>query len=281
MLLGSPPHHTTGDFTSHRKFLADKEYGEALDTLVKACSDMLLLSPDGKRIFLGKRLVHPQPDWWFVGGRIFPGETPARSCCRLLKRELGLEIDPSRLQPVCCQSLAWGMREQLPKEHGTTDAQYVLSLQLSDAEVDKVVLDPKEYETSQWLEPESILAGHFHPALKFAVSSLLAANKMRELTCARAPPLTKIASAHPTPLRRSLPTIFNLTYALTSLVWRHRSAVHSHPSNDVEVARLARELVTLTSTGTGVGGGVREGTSEYRVVAPALQYECAVTTHFA
>ena len=218
MLLGSPPHHTTGDFTSHRKFLADKEYGEALDTLVKACSDMLLLSPDGKRIFLGKRLVHPQPDWWFVGGRIFPGETPARSCCRLLKRELGLDIDPSRLQPVCCQSLAWGMREQLPKEHGTTDAQYVLSLQLSDAEVDKVVLDPKEYETSQWLEPESILAGHFHPALKFAVSSLLAANKMRELTCARAPPLTKNASAHPTPLRRSLPTIFNLTFALTSLV---------------------------------------------------------------
>ena len=57
--------------------------------------------------------------------------------------------------------------------------------------------------------------------------------------------------------------------------------MHSHPSNDVEVARLARELVTLTSTGTGVGGGVREGTSEYRVVAPALQYECAVTTHFA
>ena len=78
-----------------------------------------------------------------------------------------------------------------------------------------------------------------------------------------------------------MPTIFNLTFALTSLVWRHRSAVHSHPSNDVEVARLARELVTLTSTGTGVGGGVREGTSEYRVVAPALQYECAVTTHFA
>ena len=35
------PHHNTGGFVSHRKFLADKEYGEALDTLVKACSDML------------------------------------------------------------------------------------------------------------------------------------------------------------------------------------------------------------------------------------------------
>ena len=36
---------------------------------------------------------------------------------RLLKRELGLEIDPQRLRPVCCQSLAWGMREVRPPSH--------------------------------------------------------------------------------------------------------------------------------------------------------------------
>ena len=113
LLSASIPHHDTGGFTSHRKFLPDKEYGEALDTLVKACSDMLLVSPDAKRILLGKRKVHPQPDWWFVGGRMFPGETPAASCCRLLRRELHLEIEPSRLRPICCQSLAWAMREQL------------------------------------------------------------------------------------------------------------------------------------------------------------------------
>ena len=95
----------TGAFSSHRKFLGDKEYGEALDCLVKACSDLLLQSPDGQRIFIGKRLVHPQPDWWFVGGRIFPGETPVQSCCRLLRRELALEIEPARFQTVYCQSL--------------------------------------------------------------------------------------------------------------------------------------------------------------------------------
>jgi len=189
MLLSALPHHDTGGFTSHRKFLADKEYGEALDTLVKACSDMLLISPDGKRIFLGKRLVQPQPDWWFVGGRIFPGETPARSCCRLLKRELGLEIDPARLNPVCCQSLAWGMREQLPKENGTTDSQVVLSLRLTESEVEKVVLDPKEYETSAWVEPAAILAGSYHPALQFAVKSLLARLKLEELAA--------VVAAHP------------------------------------------------------------------------------------
>jgi len=143
------PHHNTGGFTSHRLRLPDKEYGEALDCLVKGCSDMLLLSPDGGTILLGKRNVQPQPDWWFAGGRIFPGETPAQSCGRLLSREFGLEIAPARFQVVCCQSLAWGMREQPPQSNGTTDLQVVLSLLLTAPEVEKVVLDPQEYTASQ------------------------------------------------------------------------------------------------------------------------------------
>ena len=102
MYQRSVPHHTTGGFTSHRSFLSDEAYGSALDCLVKACSDMLLVSLDGK-VFLGKRRVHPQPDWWFVGGRIFPGETPIASCQRLLRRELGLEIEASRFSAVCAQ----------------------------------------------------------------------------------------------------------------------------------------------------------------------------------
>eukprot|EP00965_Chrysotila_dentata_P160538 5300124-Pleurochrysis_carterae.AAC.1 len=103
MLQRNIPHHNTGGFKSHRVRLPDKEYGEALDCLVKGCSDLLLVSPDGEKILLGKRSVQPQPDWWFVGGRIFPGETPAQSSCRLLKRELSLDIEPSRLETVCCQ----------------------------------------------------------------------------------------------------------------------------------------------------------------------------------
>ena len=57
-------------------------------------------------------------DWWYVGGRIFPGESPAASCSRLLKRELSLDIDPARFCTVCCNSLVWGMRQQEPQNHG-------------------------------------------------------------------------------------------------------------------------------------------------------------------
>ena len=107
----------------------------------------------------------------------------------------------------------------------------MLSLHLNEAEIEKVVLDEKEYEASQWLEPQLILDGDFHPALKFAVRSLLSSRKYREL----------------------------------------QEAVHAHPDNDVEVAQLARELVALAKDPPA-------GQSEYRVVAPSLQYECTVTT---
>jgi hypothetical protein len=59
--------------------MPDEEYGRALDCLVKACCDVIVSVADGARaagtdmeekIFLGRRQVEPQPDWWFIGGRM-------------------------------------------------------------------------------------------------------------------------------------------------------------------------------------------------------------------
>ena len=49
------PQFVTGDFQPQRVFLPDREYGLALDALVKACSDILIVSADGKKVLLGKR----------------------------------------------------------------------------------------------------------------------------------------------------------------------------------------------------------------------------------
>ncbi|KAL7501921.1 hypothetical protein ACHAWX_000402 [Stephanocyclus meneghinianus] len=170
------PHHETGPFRSHRTFLPDDQYGQALDNLVKGCTDVLLLSPDGTQIFLGKRRVQPQPDWWFLGGRIFPGETPVESCRRLLSRELGLDVeDAGRFRPVCCQAFAFAMREQEPKDHGTADVQFCFRLWLRDeGEREKVVLDEEEYCDGKWVEPFEVLEGNYHPALRYAVGCMLA-----------------------------------------------------------------------------------------------------------
>ena len=85
---------TSGDFTSHKSFLPDDQYGVCLDNIVKVslrktrlgersprlahrssehlhtsliqgCSDMIVRNPEGK-ILIGRRNVHPQPDWWYV-----------------------------------------------------------------------------------------------------------------------------------------------------------------------------------------------------------------------
>lgn len=48
---------TTTHNGNENRFLPDEQYGIALDNLVKGCTDILLLHPDGKRIFLGKRCV--------------------------------------------------------------------------------------------------------------------------------------------------------------------------------------------------------------------------------
>eukprot|EP00302_Diacronema_sp_CCMP2436_P039747 CAMPEP_0180018024 /NCGR_PEP_ID=MMETSP0984-20121128/20212_1 /TAXON_ID=483367 /ORGANISM="non described non described, Strain CCMP 2436" /LENGTH=229 /DNA_ID=CAMNT_0021941183 /DNA_START=1 /DNA_END=690 /DNA_ORIENTATION=- len=170
------PHFVTGAFVPHRKFLADKEYGEALDSIVKGCTDLLVTSADGSRVLLGKRNVHPQPDWWFIGGRMMPGDTPATPSARILKRELGLEVGPERIRFVCATTLVWAMRVQDPATNGTCDVQLVLTTRLSADEAGRVKLDAQEYTTSEWLPVEAVAnaaESKYHPALRNACRELL------------------------------------------------------------------------------------------------------------
>jgi len=123
-----------------------------------------------------------QPDWWFMGGRIFPGETPLDSCCRLLDREMKLYISPTRLRYICTQTFAFSMRQQVPRDHGTTDVQLCYMLQLTnDAEVSKVILDPMEYSDGAWVLPSEIVNGNYHPALKYAIKCMLTARALQTL----------------------------------------------------------------------------------------------------
>jgi len=74
------------------------------------------------------------------------------------------------------------MREQAPKDHGTTDAQFCYKVQLlNEEEVEKVVLDENEYSESEWKLPSEIIEGNYHPALKFAVGNMLAGNVLEEM----------------------------------------------------------------------------------------------------
>uniref|UniRef100_A0A6U2GQK2 Nudix hydrolase domain-containing protein n=1 Tax=Pseudictyota dubia TaxID=2749911 RepID=A0A6U2GQK2_9STRA len=179
------PQFVTGPFTPRRVFLPDREYGLALDALVKGCSDVLLVSASGERVLLGRRRVEPQPDWWFVGGRSRPGDTTSAAAARNVKRELGLDFPEDRFEVVANYSMVWSYREQAPTDNGTADLSTVHALHLTDEEEKAGVpaLDPKEYHESRWWGVEEIIGGgdRFHPCLVNAVKALKAKSAYRKL----------------------------------------------------------------------------------------------------
>ena len=171
----------TNKFSPHHGFLPDDEYGRALDTIVKACSDVLVCSDDRQRVFLGRRKVHPQPDWWFFGGRVRPGESTQDGAARLMRRELTLDIAPSRFHVLSTFSFVWGMREQAPVDHGCADISTVHCLQLTPEEVASVHLDEAEYLGSGWFTLSEVMQGQFHPALKQCIRDLRADSALERL----------------------------------------------------------------------------------------------------
>lgn len=169
MFNATHPHFVTGNFTPQNVFLGDQEYGLALDCLVKACTDLLILDSDDSdcKVLLGKRIVEPQPDWWYVGGRMKPGENPEQSIARLVKRELHLLVEPSRFRPLGTHSYAWARRQQAPMDNGTCDISVVLTLVLLPGEADRIHMDVKEYAEFRWFSISEIIASEsFHPALQ-------------------------------------------------------------------------------------------------------------------
>ena len=177
-------HYETGNYTQRKVFLPDDEYGRALDTLVKACTDLLLTDETG-RVLIGKRVVEPQPDFWYgCGGRMKPGETIQASACRLLKRELGLDLENQnhRFSYVGAYSYVWEKRQQAPQTHGTADISVVQTLQLSPSEIQVLKFDSKEYSAHSWFTCEEIVQNEdFHPALRCAVNDVVALREWNKL----------------------------------------------------------------------------------------------------
>jgi hypothetical protein len=64
---------------------------------------------------------------------------------------------------------------------GTCDINVVLTVELSDEEAKKVVLDANEYSDSKWISQEEMQIGDYHPALKVSARALSAQAKLAEL----------------------------------------------------------------------------------------------------
>mmetsp|Transcript_18239 Transcript_18239/g.25642 ORF Transcript_18239/g.25642 Transcript_18239/m.25642 type:complete len:234 (+) Transcript_18239:58-759(+) len=179
----------TGDFKTRKVFLEDKVYGLALDALTKACSDILIVSPDKTKVLLGKRKVHPQPDWWLVGGRGRPGLSPNEAAAANTKRELKIDANPERFKVVGSYNLVWEFRQQHPQKNGTADISTVHALVLTEEEFkssESNMFEKQEYSEVKWIPIKDILKKEasicYSPALRQFVHDLCSRFKFEDLT---------------------------------------------------------------------------------------------------
>jgi isopentenyldiphosphate isomerase len=171
------PHFVTGEYTRNKTFLGDDEYGRALDCFVKGCAD-LLLTDDRGMMLMGKRKVHPQPDWWVLGGRMKAGDTVEEAAGRNCRRETGIDIAPERWSFVCCQTMLWQFRKQAPEGNGTADFGVIMTARITAEERASMNMCSEEYESFGWFVPEDLIKPDaqlkLHPVLFRGVKELVA-----------------------------------------------------------------------------------------------------------
>jgi ADP-ribose pyrophosphatase YjhB (NUDIX family) len=153
------------DFEQRSFWLNDTLYGLALNSIVIACVDIVVVCKG--KIILGKRINEPWPSYWIMGGRMLPGETFEEAAQRETKTELGLDVDSSRFSYIDTYNFVWSKRQQEPKDHGSHCVLIAMILEISGKELKKVKFDKKQYSSIKLWAPEEILqAEYMHPAIK-------------------------------------------------------------------------------------------------------------------
>jgi ADP-ribose pyrophosphatase YjhB (NUDIX family) len=105
-----------------------------------------------------------------------PGETATEACLRHLKRELGItDVSASKVEHVSTQLFVWDsrsitifpfrdisrlmrlVREQAPKEHGTSDVSVLVNVALPNSALAALVLEKQEYQAAHIFTLHDIL----------------------------------------------------------------------------------------------------------------------------
>ncbi|MEK7584505.1 MAG: NUDIX domain-containing protein, partial [Patescibacteria group bacterium] len=123
-----------------------------------------------KTLYLAKRSVKPQQDWWIIGGRTNAGEDPFASVARCFNRETKLNIEPARFTFVSMDRYLWKERKQEPQKNGCDAFSYTFCVELTDDELRRAgaSLDPKEYDTKNGLQEfdyPRLIEANVHPVL--------------------------------------------------------------------------------------------------------------------
>lgn len=135
--------------------LTDLEFSRALDHLVIACVDVILIHQ--AKVLLAKRNQYPRRDWWMIGGRMQTGESPLQAVIRKIDQETNLgRVASDRLQFMNVYSTCFTKRKQQPQDHGLHSLNLIYRLELTPNEFNSLQLTPLEYEAWEWVASSEI-----------------------------------------------------------------------------------------------------------------------------
>lgn len=144
--------------------MQEEKYAEALDALVVACVDIVLVHKG--LILLGERSRHPHPDWWILGGRMFRGEYFEDTAQRILAAEGGITVkDKDRFRKIGVANFLWNERAQWPAGNGSQQISITTLLLLKEEEIE-LLTHNDEYNQFSWVSTETIKKGDFHQYVK-------------------------------------------------------------------------------------------------------------------
>lgn len=135
-----------------RLYLSKDEYGRAGQRFIGVCVDAIVINRERRSFYLVKRVIKPAKTLWWLGGGIFPGEPESEGVRRLFREDTGLELPEHRFEYVAMVRCVWQDREQDPQEYGVDHLSYVHIVELTDAELAQVKLNPREYDVSFGLQ---------------------------------------------------------------------------------------------------------------------------------
>jgi NADH pyrophosphatase NudC (nudix superfamily) len=149
--------------------LSIEEYSRVLDSVVIANADVICHTADGK-VLLGVRSYKPlQGKLWIFGGRMKPGESLNDTARRNIKRELGIDANPTRLGISDVYNIMWGGRHEPPQEYGFQTMMTIMMYECNSAEVELVTTTDDTNDDLHWYSRQEIhameKAGELHPFL--------------------------------------------------------------------------------------------------------------------
>ena len=153
-------------------------YKEILKNIEFACLDYTCINPSTGDLLLIDRATPPQQGLWFFGGRVDYSKPLKDTGVSFAKKELGLDIDASRIDAVTVIQTAFSEASPEDTSFGRSTLNVDAAITLTPQEIDRVNSliakshSDTEFSSIGWHSQEDIIRGDYPWALKHFVRTL-------------------------------------------------------------------------------------------------------------